>query len=470
MMSTVTPKSTGVLVGEVVSYKKGKCKIKFTDELSPGDGIEIWTSNGKHVGTGISKQILANSIHELTIEGAIDIKNKVFKSHDKKLIDATKKEMAANKRVTVYGKIEAIVGQKIKLHLSSKDIQYTAMGNVVEAAQNAALSEEDAISQLSKTGNTPFIIEYTQTDIGKSIFISKSELNQLRRDAIKGLETELIKHIKKPLKAPTAILSRKERLCSSHQKLSVQLSDINHLRLAANMGVSRVYIDYRQFDDAMISKDIEIFVTLPEISRNSVEAIPQSDLIDGYLASTYGQLYELQAIGKPIMLDHSFNIFNDWAIEAFDKVTLSQELNIHEIKALNTQNAELIVYGRQRVMCTHNCPVGIYEAKSKNGKYCSLRFNDGDYKLRDKMGMEFPIKTDCHNCIAFIYNSKILDTAPRFKDIKDTGAESFRLVFTDEDEDTVRKIIERYKAALEGEVLKSLGQDYTYGHFFRGVE
>ena len=107
-------------------------------------------------------------------------------------------------------------------------------------------------------------------------------------------------------------------------------------------------------------------------------------------------------------------------------------------------------------MSTQICPVG----RSQNGKHL----------LRDKMGMTFPIKTVCSSCLAHILNCKTLDTAPKFKAIKDIDAKRLRLIFTDENEKTIIDTIDRYKNAIAGAgALKPL-EDTTYGHFYRGVE
>ena len=482
MMSTITPKSSGVLVGEVVAHKKGRCKIKFTGAVNPGDGIEVWTSSGKHVGTGVSKKIDVNETAEFVIDGAIEKGNYVYKSHDKRLIDATKKEMATtNKKHTIAGNIDAIAGAHLKLELFAGDIKVEKIGDIVEVAQSAPMSEDDIIGQLSKTGNTPFEIEFADVNIDANIFVSKSALNKLRREALDKLEAAIIKSIKKET---TERLTERltERIAGeTPQKISVQVVSVtNHLKTVLNHDISRVYINYTPQNIAALpismQGNTEIFIALPTISRNAAEAELkavfaqlESTAIDGYLVSTYGQLHILLSMGtkKQIMLNYTFNIFNNWAVEFFRNmglgITLSQELNIHEISSMNTRNFELIAYGRQILMSTHNCPVGLYDTCRKNS-------NSTSYALRDRIGVSFPILTDCRNCIAHILNGKMLDTSPKFQSLKNTGAESFRLIFTTEDEATIHETIARYKEALAGASLPSQSQDSTYGHFFRGVE
>jgi len=500
MMSTVTPKSTGVLVGEVVASKGGKCKIKFNIKMNPGDGIEIWTTTGEHVGTGISKQIAANSINEFALKA--EKGNKVYKSYDKVLAGATKKAMATEqKKHVLTGEVEAIVGKKLRLKLSTSDIVIEKVGEIVEAAKNAPVPPDEILSQLSKTGNTPFEIKFTEAEIGENIYVNKSALNQLRRNTLEEVEAAIIKNTKSittpPLRGTpprrgitTACQnsppSRGGTECrgGSSQKIAVQINDINHLPAVLSQNISRIYLNYttKNVTNLPTKTNTEIFIALPTISRNTTEAelklafkLLEATNVDGYLVSTYGQLHLLRSTKKQIMLNHTFNIFNAHAAEFFINmgmgVTLSQELNAHEINAITTGNTELIVYGRQILMSTHNCPVGLYTA-NKNGKYCSRKGSKNNYALADKMGVNFPILTDCHNCIAHIQNGKLLDTSAKFQPIKNTEAEFFRLIFTTEDEKTICETITRYKQALggNGESTPSQNTDFTYGHFFRGVE
>jgi len=477
MMSTQTPKSTGVLVGKVVAYKNGKCKIKFTQPLKPGDGIEIWATP-EHIGTGIAKHIAAGETVEFALQ--CNIGDVVYKSYDKGLIDAIKNEMATTeKRITVDGTVGATIGRPLMLSLSYNGLTTTVYGDIVQAANQAPMAAGDILAQLSKTGNTPFVIDFAYVEIDDNIFIPKAALNKLRRDAVEMLGTEIAASTKR---APLEYVYEAPP-CQQEKTvpfLTVQLNNVEHLPKVLELGVKRVYVKLEDVGARTLGS--QVFVTLPRISRNDTDAalakaLPQLEAdpnIGGYLVSTYGQLQLLQNTTKQIVLDHSFNIFNAYAVRAFNgtTVTLSQELNTKEISAIGGNGFELVVYGRQVLMCMHNCPIGLYSATSKSGKFCNHR-GSAAYTLQDKIGMEFPIATDCQSCVAYIYNSKTLDTALKFDMILKTGAQSLRLVFTHESESEIAETITRYQAAMLGEKGKKTTpqkENATYGHFFRGVE
>ena len=490
MMSPVTPKSTGVLAGKVVAYARGKCHIQFTKAFAPGDGLEIWATKGDHVGTGVQKHIKPGETAVFHISGGIEKGNLVYKSHDKYLVDRTKKSLTIDKQTHILAQVDAVEGLPIQLTLShTPATEVVVQGNVVQPAKQAPMGEEDIIAQLSKTGGTPFQITFTHANVGDNIFVSKSELNQLRRTGLDMLEKSIFQNLIPPAMVQDGaswedgLIKAAKAPAPTAPRLHVEISDPAYLPTVLAQGVHRVYVPYHPHIGAPLlqpTTGTEIFVALPHITRNLQEAELANTLatlentpITGYLVSTYGQLQLLQGLGtkKQLVLNHNFNIFNSWAVAYFTgqnlTATLSQELNIKEIKALETTGQELIVYGRQRVMATHNCPIGNFVG-NKAGKGCNVKTTQG-YTLIDKMGMHFPIQTDCKHCTAYILNCKTLDTAPKCAQLHGLG--DFRLIFTTEPETDIASTIARYQHAIAGaEPDTALGKDTTHGHFFRGVE
>jgi len=539
-MSHVTPKSSGTLAGSVVAVKNGKCEIKFSTAMQPGDGIEIWTTPTPHVGTGITKHIAAGE--SMWFPLAAKVGNAVYKSYSKALADATKADMtAAKKQVQITADVTAIAGEKLRLQLHynmsdlrpsmEKTIELEEFGDIVEPATKAPMAKDEILHQLSKTGNTPFTIKFAAVDIGDNIYVNKSALNQLRRTAIEKLETAILKAIRNrkngfavfltnireapfakqtdrttakqfpgtqenttvgaPLGAPGCVSGTRAKrfrtdvaidagaassaptiaIGKSLPKISVQIAEPSHLQAVLDCGVARVYVPWNAVPTTIEKNGTEIYASLPTISRNRqdielIAALPTLEAkvtIDGYLVSTYGQLSILQNTAKKIMLNHTFNIFNPYAIASFEnhEITLSQEMNAGEITALGAHGFELIAYGRQVLMTTHLCPIGNF-AKDQCGKSPQL-------SLKDKTGAIFPVVSCCQNCTSFILNSRVLDTAAKIRPLQTSGAGTLRLMFTQEDENTVKETIHRYQQALEGKKITPV-ENHTYGHYFRGVE
>jgi len=103
-------------------------------------------------------------------------------------------------------------------------------------------------------------------------------------------------------------------------------------------------------------------------------------------------------------------------------------------------------------MTSEYCPIG-------NTKNCSKPCKKGEYVLKDRMGLEFPIYTDTNNCNSHIYNSKITSIGS-----KDLNVDSIRIDVLGESIDEINYIV---KKQSEGERLE--GEEYTSGNIGKRV-
>jgi len=489
MMSVRTPKSSGLFCGKVIGYADGKTKIRFAEDMVPGDGIEIWTNNQQHVGCGINRLIKKNDTMTLSLDGNIDIGNDVYKSYDKKLFDDTKRDLQeAHRRLTVDANVLVMAGDNVSFTLSvpGTNIMTTAYSkSPVQEAKNAPMSKADIVAQLSKTGNSPFVLDFKQIDVDPGVFVSKTELNGVRREAILNLEDMLIHATRRTEEQSLPTLSHSSKNVPD-QQLTVQIPDADMLSSVLKFDVARVYVDYNENNVGSVVGYKEhasrIFLALPVITRNDAEhafmkRLPELEMYDfgGYLVRTAGQLEMLMHFGtkKALVLDDHFNIFNSQTKKALpDSVvtTFSQELTANQLRIMDGDASEIIIYGRQTLMTTSSCPIGLYDAK-KDGMHCSKRGTKDVYALIDRKEFAFPIVTDCEHCTAFILNSKTLDVTQRFHEIKNTGVAYLRLIFTDEEEHLVNRTIGRYVKLMKGDAVEVPSNfQFTNGHFFRGAE
>jgi hypothetical protein len=131
------------------------------------------------------------------------------------------------------------------------------------------------------------------------------------------------------------------------------------------------------------------------------------------LARTNGQLLNKS---ENIYADYTLNVFNTHTIDYLcgyaKTVAISPELNSDETLEIADSRCEIFVYGRQMVMVTRQCPVGIYVFDKDGEKFCKHRKNTVCI-LKDKKGYEFPVYTDCGQCCARVYNSMVTDRRKR---------------------------------------------------------
>ena len=159
---------------------------------------------------------------------------------------------------------------------------------------------------------------------------------------------------------------------------------------------------------------------------------------------------------------------------------MSVENNLQEIRAMADRDCEMIVYGYLPLMTTQQCPVGNFAGGKTSGQYCSKRYHNDLYFLRDRKGEKFPLMTDCERCVCGILNGKPLFTLKFYDEILENAVGSVRLQFTKEGPGRTERVLRAYCEMTRdpqrcGAETKQLLQQMsekgsTKGHFFRGVE
>ena len=480
-MISPSPKSSGIRIGSVVSsYNKGGksgCVIKTDIALHCGDGIEIWNKKRDNTGSGISAEYAPGDKIKLNVYGEEGAP--VYRSYSKEL----------NDRLKVYGEklvrqsvlktsFYAHLGEPVRLNIYTDKKILTFEGCEPQKADKKPMTDDDIISKLTKTGGTPFIFDFEDTDIEEGIFIPVSELNRLRREACEAAEKAIISGFER--KCGDIDFKPSKNPLTKPQKLTVFIEKPEMAEAVLPHRPHRIYIELNADTCEGIIKliktahdmGVEIYAALPRIERNeySKQLAPLVEKavtngIDGWLLRNYNSILT----EKPVMYDYCFNVTNPVSADFFGNVTLSPELTCREQASISGNGRESLVYGHVVLMSTHQCPIG-NSTGTKNGKYCALRGKSG-YSLKDRTGAEMPIMTHCQSCTAFILNSTPLYTAHKWKDITAIGSEFLRLDFTVEDNKTIDMITKTYSDLLRGgEIPEKPDIPYTSGHFFKGVQ
>ncbi len=479
-MLSSSPKSTGIYIGKVIAVKGKSCTIKLTENVNCGDGIEIWTK-GEHTGTNISKQAKAGESITLNINGKVEKGDKVYRSFDKALNDSLKNTYKDyTRRRKVKAELKAQTGLPLSLTLTTAEgITINCEGAVPEKPQNSKMTYEDLTLQLSKTGNTPFILEFTKGKC-EELYVPLSALKDLKRRCCQFLE-----------KAVEAYYSRAEVQTdytpssankAEYTRLSVQVYTPEQLNAVLNINDIDIYYPLDEYSfknaDNIIAKahgkSSKIYFAMPVIEKDNSKTAEyisrlENTPLDGYLIKNISEIHTK----KELIADYTLNTFNSASVallsNSFSRVCLSPELNLKELKSLCGKGTEIVVYGRLPLMTTQQCPVGVHLANKDTTKYCKLRNTHPDCVLRDRTGANFPVITDCNSCTALILNSAPIYVGDKWEDISPLGCECVRLIFTTEKTHDIIETINLYKSLLAGTKRADKRQNVTGGHFFRGV-
>ena len=450
------PNNFGYEIGKITKYYKGMYEITLDEVLNQNDIIMI---DHDHEDVNLSVVKLydrdGNLINKADKVCYIRIKEKlsagdiVYKTKDyfyyKRLEATLDKEF---KRFDLDLKVYAYPGSKLIIDAEGLGVQYFyESGETLDEAKNNPTTREQVVRQLSRLQDTIFTLGDVDFEEYHA-FIPAKLLNSARREIVQGLYEAKLHSKKKRTKKeePRELIS----FAAREPYITAAVTTRQQYEACRNAGIEEVYYDN------IVRRNQDVY----EEKTGMV-------LIGGY-----GGIYHYRE-SNPFVTDYSLNVVNADSCYALHRlgakrVTLSYELNKKQISELveayekeqgGRPALEMIVYGRAPLMVTKYCPL------KKMNQCCLCKTKS--YKLKDDYGT-FPILSH-DDCTTTILNGKILNLLDEVPFIE--GVEAFRLNFTLESEEEVRRIASAAMGKLNGSLKESLfnQETDTRGHFNKEI-
>ncbi len=341
-------------------------------------------------------------------------------------------------------------GEPMRVTVSDAHSSGTATGGIPSLAQNAPLDEESVRRCMSKTGGTPYICENINVSLSDGLYARVSELNALRRDAIRLFEEE------------------KEKSISSRTEPSVSVYDVLKKRVTDKLayGRSARFISAKQLRESGVgSADFErIFLPIDEFfGSNSANGIICPPLVyDGEwddftaklikakeagaryaLCSNISQIKIAKEAGYITTADFRLNCTNPYTAEVLsdmgaDEVILSPELKVGGMRDVHGRKS-VIVYGKLPVMTCEKCPI-----KEDGG--CAVCKSGKPYYLTDRTGARFAVFGEgAPHHRAVIYNSVPIYTADVRSELSRIGDFAEHFIFSDETGKEIKEVLAAYR-------------------------
>jgi putative protease len=202
-----------------------------------------------------------------------------------------------------------------------------------------------------------------------------------------------------------------------------------------------------------------------------------------------GTLRLAQDLKVPTLyIDYPLYSFNTLALVRWEelgakRLTLSPELNRTGIERLLTGRAELeyVVQGQLEMMVSGYCLPGAVLGGASNQSACTQVCRGGDeFYLSDRKGVRFPLGCD-QSCRMHIFNAMDLCLLADLTSLQRAGIALVRIEARNRSLEYVRQVVEAYRRAItqplsreaaevEMAALASLTPaGLTRGHFYRGV-
>lgn len=383
----------------------------------------------------------------------------------------------------INGILTLSVGNRAKLTVSCGDVTVECIGQEVQAAQKQPLDPARIEKQMRKTGNTEFTFDNLKILVEGNVFLTMQALNELRREGIEELTEQIQMQYRREeagcgMKTATAgfdsdadgvteTAGKKECCISASVQNKAQLDTV------VNSKIRYIYLE----EDVEFEREdgVQYFLAMPYIFRENtikryekmyteIEKKYDGILIRNWESYAWLKRHEYQ---KGIRSDYNLYIFNRKTKEELRRLgiargTASVELNDRELARIGIEEQVFIAYGYQPVMISAGCI-------QKTSASCDGK--GGVLSISDRYQKKFAVRRYCRDCYNVMYNSAPLFLADKAEEVHALAPAELRLDFTTESSGQVKEICHAYTLAFEkGCKTEPPMQDYTRGHFKRGVK
>lgn len=383
----------------------------------------------------------------------------------------------------INGILTLSVGNRAKLTVSCGDVTAECIGQEVQAAQKQPLDPARIEKQMRKTGNTEFTFDNLEILVEGNVFLPMQALNELRREGIEELTEQIQMQYRREeagcgMKTATAGFDSdadgvtetagKKECC-----ISASVQNKAQLDTAVNSKIRYIYLE----EDVEFEREdgVQYFLAMPYIFRENtikryekmyteIEKKYDGILIRNWESYAWLKQHEYQ---KEIRSDYNLYIFNRKTKEELRRLgiargTASVELNDRELARIGIEEQVFIAYGYQPVMISAGCI-------QKTSASCDGK--GGVLSISDRYQKKFAVRRYCRDCYNVMYNSAPLFLADKAEEVHALAPAELRLDFTTESSGQVKEICHAYTLAFEkGCKIEPPMQDYTRGHFKRGVK
>lgn len=383
----------------------------------------------------------------------------------------------------INGILTLSVGNRAKLTVSCGDVTVECIGQEVQAAQKQPLDPARIEKQMRKTSNTEFTFDNLEILVEGNVFLPMQALNELRREGIEELTEQIQMQYRREeagcgMKTATAGFDSdadgvtetagKKECC-----ISASVQNKAQLDTAVNSKIRYIYLE----EDVEFEREdgVQYFLAMPYIFReNTIKRYEKmyteiEKKYDGILIRNWESYAWLKQhkYQKEIRSDYNLYIFNRKTKEELRRLgiargTASVELNDRELARIGIEEQVFIAYGYQPVMISAGCI-------QKTSASCDGK--GGVLSISDRYQKKFAVRRYCRDCYNVMYNSAPLFLADKAEEVHALAPAELRLDFTTESSGQVKEICHAYTLAFEkGCKTEPPMQDYTRGHFKRGVK
>lgn len=490
----------GLPLGTVASVRGNLARVRLIRPLHDGDSLQLRQRQDddlRYSGpeTPAGQEAVLRLRPGLTAAPGTE----VARLSDAKQMEAARSH--APKPISVQMRGFFALNRPMALTLSDGESTVTVEGQPVQAASHRAATEEEARRQLSKLGDTPFVLETPDDlalELADGLFLPVSALNALRREGIVALVAARIEafwqagqkthtRARKPWGKALPTTGGEPLNADS---LTVCFSDPAMADELLQCGANRLWFQPRSYRPADLEHDLNrlpdgCWLVLPvqctEPELHGIRRAAETAKLGGIVAQSMGQISF--ADRWPVFFGDALPVTNRRTLEALRELpvsgfTLWPEWTEQEQRELLPLPLPALcpVYGRERLMILNHCPARVMRGLSEGRESCRFcrtpdqACGQTEPVLRDQRGYAFPLRRTSlpGGCQVNVYNALPTDLRAFDGERRALGA-GMLVRFTTEPPEEQREITRIFAALRDGQPVPS-AVNATAGHWRRGVE
>jgi 23S rRNA 5-hydroxycytidine C2501 synthase len=181
-----SPKSKGQLIGKLIETKVNGYVIENYEELNNGDGLYFVNEDGEADGAQIN--IIVNNIVVPNTFKKIKPGTEIYRNSDAAFNRLLERDDSAVRKISVKLKFtETTKGFELKAIDEDGHESISYLNVEKEPAKNEDPEFANIRKNLSKTGNSPFIVDDIEIIFSKNWFLQNSKVNEIRRVVLEQL-------------------------------------------------------------------------------------------------------------------------------------------------------------------------------------------------------------------------------------------------------------------------------------------
>lgn len=180
-----TPKSQGQAIGEVKEMKGKGYLIENSDLLNNGDGLYFINEEGQADGALVNGII--NNLVILNSEKSIKEGTMIYRNYDAEFNRLVEREDSAIRKIGVKLIFSETTDGFMLTAIDEDGHQSSSVLNINKEVSKSGETISGIKKNLSKTGNTPFIVDEIEVNLSAEWFIPISKINEIRRTVLEQL-------------------------------------------------------------------------------------------------------------------------------------------------------------------------------------------------------------------------------------------------------------------------------------------